>query len=282
MQLTGKYVLITGATGGIGRSTAFALAGAGSKLVLTSDEAGKLSGLTDELAVQGATVHSRPADLLDPEDRLAFLDWARDLAPLDVLINNAGFGRFGRFAESDWEDIERVFALVATVPTWLMRELLPSLLSRPQAAIVNVSSASMRVPYPGLAVYAAAKAYLSSLSQTLATELHDSPVRVLCIHPGFTRTDFFTAAGMDMRRVPRRAISSPERVAKRIVRMLETDDPWGYSDLATPIELGLAAAIPHRLRPYVFRSLLWDLPATPSSKSAVRPARKPKEAGRHA
>ncbi|MEN8145715.1 MAG: SDR family NAD(P)-dependent oxidoreductase [Gemmatimonadota bacterium] len=262
MILRDKTALITGASGGIGRATASALAAAGSRLVLTALEPKDLDRITRELTDCGAKVTSFAANLLDEEDRKALLDWTRNQAPLDILVNNAGIGHFAPFSASKWEDIERVFTLVASVPTRLIHALLPVLLTRPEAAIVNVSSGTYRIPYSGLAVYAASKAYLSSLSQTLATELDDTAVRVLCLHPGFTATGFFTTAGMDTRRIPGWAISSPERVAKRIVRMLEKNDPWAYSDFATPIELVLATAIPHRLRPRVFRELFWDFPAT--------------------
>lgn len=277
MELRGKTVLVTGASRGIGQATARALANAGSRLLLTGLELDELVSLQRELASRGVEASILAADLLDSAGRDAVLDWLRSQPPLDILVNNAGVGHFGPFLTTAWPDIERVVHLDAIAPTWLIHEVLPSLAERPEAAIVNVSSASARIPYPGLAAYAASKAYLSSLSQSLATELYGTSVRVMCIHPGFTQTSFFAAARMDMRRVPRWAISSPDRIGRRIVRMLQKDEPWGYTDPVTPAELGLAAAIPHRLRPRVFRRLFWDLPHSDRAESHLAQTGRRKE-----
>jgi short-subunit dehydrogenase len=261
MKLPGKTALITGASRGIGRALASALAESGCALLLTALGEEELHALATELASRGASASWIAADLVDEQERESLIEWVRrhDRTP-DILVNNAGCGHFGRFASSEWRDVERVFVLDAHTPTRLIHDLLPLLRSRPEAAIVNISSASARIPYPGLATYGACKAYLSSLSQTLACELDGTGIHVLCIHPGFTQTQFFSAAGMDMRRIPRWAINTPERVAGRVVRMIERNKTWGYADRATPVELAVAAMLPRRLKTKLFKNLFWTLP----------------------
>lgn len=262
MELPGKVVLITGASRGIGRALAFALARSRCKLLLTALEADELASLGQDLAARhGTSVAYMSADLVDDLGRRALLDWIRaQEEPPDILVNNAGAGHFARFESCSWSDIERTLILNIVVPTILIRETLPLLRTRAQAKIVNISSGTARIPYPGLAVYGAAKGYLSSLSESLACELGGTRISVLCFHPGFTATHFMSSAGMDMRRIPRFVINTPEKVAARIVRAIERDNGWAYSDLPTRLGLAAAAALPNRVRTKLFSNLFWRLP----------------------
>jgi short-subunit dehydrogenase len=262
MQLQGKVAAITGASRGIGKALAFALGKRGCHLLLTGLERRELEDVARTLeTAHGRAVPWLALDLVEADGAPAFIEWVRSRdPPLDILVNNAGAGQFASFAGSAWSDAERTLLLDALVPTRLIHGLLPILRRRPEAAIVNVSSASARVPYCGLAVYGASKSYLSSLSDTLAAELSGTGVRVLCIHPGFTRTQFLTSAAMDMSRIPDWFMHEPEDVADRIVGMLEGDKAWAYGDLATQAGLAVAAALPHKARARVFKNLFWRLP----------------------
>lgn len=262
MKLHNKVAAITGASRGIGRALAFALGGRGCRLLLTGLEPQELEDVAREIeALHRHPVPWLAADLAEAEGVGAFIEWVRSRdPPLDLLVNNAGAGRFASFAGSAWPDVERTLLLDALAPTRLIHGLLPILRSRPEAAIVNVSSASARIPYCGLAVYGASKSYLSSLSDTLAAELSGTDVNVLCIHPGFTRTQFLTSAAMDMSRIPDWFMHEPEEVADRIVRMLEKEKIWAYGDRATQAGLALAAVLPHKAKARVFKNLFWRLP----------------------
>ncbi len=262
MDIQGKLAVVTGASSGIGRALAIELARNGCGLVLTALEPDELEAVHEEVRRLVNPVSSRAADLSDAASRGQWLDWLRQLpAPPDILINNAGAGgRFGSFAAADLAGLERVVALNVGGLLQLTHRLLPLLLTRPQARIVNVSSGVARLPYPGLAVYGATKAFISSFSESLACELAGTSVRVLCFHPGFTSTDFMQRSAMDMRRVPSFLVHPPEFVARRLVKMLQRDRGWSFSDRLSGLSAGLGALLPHRLRVRVFRNLFWEVP----------------------
>ena len=262
MELSGKVVVLTGASRGIGRALAYALAKSGCRLLLTALEEDELTSLADDLAASfGVSVASMPADLVDDSSRQSFLNWIhkQERQP-DILINNAGAGRFGKFASSCWSEIEQTLILNIHVPTLLIRELIPVLSSRPHAKIVNISSGISRLPYPGLGVYGAAKGYLSSLSETLACELDRTSISVLCFHPSFTETHFMSTAGMDMRRIPKFLIHKPEMVAARIVRAIEKDVTWTYSDFGSRLGVFISGLLPSGVRIRWFKNMFWRIP----------------------
>lgn len=262
MHLDGKLAVLTGASRGIGRALATKLAGTGCNLVLTALEPGELTQLEDELrATTHAAIRSLPLDLTDASAREELVRFVRELAtPPDILINNSGIGFFGRFDSVTWKSIERTLELNVHAVTHLTHELLPILRVRPQAKIVNVSSASARFPYPCMAVYGASKAFVSAFSETLACELAGSAVSVLCVHPGFTDTPFIKSAGMDLGKVPPAMIHRPDRVAARIVRAIERDQRWVYGDVMSRVLTDVADVLPVPVRSPLFRNLFWRLP----------------------
>ena len=262
MKLSGKTAVVTGASRGIGRSLAVALAREGCSLVLTALEPDELDAVAVDLGREcGFPIATRAADLTDPADCQAFAEWLQGLkAPCDIFINNAGGGWFGSFTACSWESLQRTLLLNVYAPTFLAHAVLPMLRDRPEAMIVNISSAVATLPYPGLAVYGAAKAFISSLSASLQCELGEGSVRLLCFHPGFTATPFISSAGMDLAKVSPRLISSPEALARHIVRSMKRNRSWAYSDAAGRFGAALAAALPHRLRIRLFRNLFWEVP----------------------
>ena len=262
MELNGKTAVITGASRGIGKALSIALAKSGCSLLLTALERDELISISEHLAASpGASVAIMPADLTDETDRHRFLDWVRQREqPPDIFINNAGGGHFGRFASGDARDIDRTIELNVRVPTLLTREFIPLLRTRPEAKIVVISSGIARLPYPGLAVYGAAKGFLSSLCESLTCELSGTNISLLCFHPGFTDTQFMASAAMDMKKVPKFLIHSPEVVAARIVRAIRKDAAWAYADLAGRLGVLAAAVLPSRVRTRLFKNLFWRLP----------------------
>lgn len=262
MQLRGRTAIVTGASRGIGRALAIALAKNGCDLLLTAIEGDELEEVSSGIASRsGVQTSSMPADLTMDSERLSFLDWIlhHNKAP-DILVNNAGGGRFGRFTSSDQEDIRQTVLLNVHVPLLLTRELLPVLLRRPEAKIVNISSGISRLPYPGLAVYGAAKGFISSFSESLASELMGTSVSVLCFHPGFTDTHFMSSAGMDISRVPKRFVHTPEATALSIIKAIKRNKTWAYSDTATRMSVGLANILPRWIKTRLFSNLFWRLP----------------------
>lgn len=262
MELRGKTVMLTGASRGIGRALSAHLAKEGCALLLSALEGDELAALAEELRREHrAKVEAMPCDLTDAVRRTQLVEWvkARPEAP-DVLVNNAGGGVFKRFENSSWTEIERQLLLNVHASTHLTRELIPILKTRPEAKIVNISSAVGRLPYPGLAVYGACKGYVSSFSESLACELWGTRVSVLCFHPGFTTTSFMGSARMDMRRVPLAMVSSPARTAAQIVKAVRKDRQWAYGGVGTRLALFVSSLLTARLRTAVFRDLFWRLP----------------------
>jgi short-subunit dehydrogenase len=262
IELEGKAALITGASRGIGRAVSIELAKSRCSLLLTALEEDELAGIADEIQVEyGMRVESMAANLTDDADRQRLVDWVgnREQSP-DVVVMNAGGGRFDRFSISSKSDVARTLDLNIRATTLMIRDLLPVLKTRPHAKIVIISSAIARLPYPGMAVYGAAKGYLSSFSESLACELHGSQVSVLCFHPGFTETHFMSSAEMDMSKVPRFLILTPEVVAGRVVKAIRKDKLWAFSDIGGRLGLFLAACMPRKLRVRLFKNLFWRLP----------------------
>ncbi len=262
MELSGKLAIITGASRGIGRALAIELARFNCSLLLTALEGDELSAVSNELRSKFSVhVETMACDLSDFEARKNLINWILDWRePPDILINNAGLGYFGRFESSDWNRIEKTIALNVSALIHLTYELIPILKTRPHVKIVNISSGVARLPYPGLAVYGATKAFVSSFSQSLAVELAGSPISVLCFHPGFTMSSFIESAGMDMRKVPKILIHTPEENATQVVRAMKKDKQWAYSDILTRFSAGLGTLLPFRLKTSIFKDLFWRLP----------------------
>ena len=195
----GQTALVTGASGGIGLDLARLLAEDGFDLVLVARSAQTLRDLCVELSEKhDIGARALPADLSDPhapEQIVAALE--RDEIALDVLVNNAGYGVFGRFdSETDRKQELEMIQVNVTALTDLTKLILPGMLKRGRGRIMNVASTAAFLPGPLMAVYYATKAYVLSLSEALANELEGTGVTVTVLCPGPTTTGFQRAANM--------------------------------------------------------------------------------------
>lgn len=190
--------LITGATGGLGREFAAQLAAYGYDLVLAGRDAPALREMADALrAKHGCGTHVVTADLAASGAAAALAKDALALAPeIDLLVNNAGFGGYGPFAETDAERDAGMIRVNAEALTVLTRLLLPGMLARKRGRVLNVASTAAYQPGPLMAVYYATKAYVSSFSLALSQELRGTGVTVTCFSPGPTKTGFAKAANL--------------------------------------------------------------------------------------
>lgn len=198
--------LVTGASSGIGRELARLHAAHGGDLVLVARRADRLAALAAELeAAHGVAALCVPLDLTadGAADSLARTLETRGIA-VDVLVNNAGFGGGGTFAERPAGLDAAMVRLNAEVPVALCRRFLPAMRARGRGRILNVASIVAFAPGPGMAVYAASKAFLLSFSEALAEECAGSGVTVTAFCPGLTATEFHSAAGYvaDGRTIP--------------------------------------------------------------------------------
>lgn len=216
--------LITGASSGIGEALAHELARHGHDLVLVARSEGRLR----EIAGRLASEHGVQAEVeaWDLEDRESAPGLHRSLQekglPVDVLVNNAGFGLNGAFAELDLDRQTRMMELDMVALTRLTRVFLPDMLERKKGRILNVASTASFQPGPFMAVYYAAKAYVLSLSEALAEELRGTGVTVTALCPGPTRTGFQDASDVHGARLLKMLpVMDAETVARDAVRALQ-------------------------------------------------------------
>ncbi|MBA3655424.1 MAG: SDR family oxidoreductase [Actinobacteria bacterium] len=196
--------LVTGASSGIGLAFARRLAADGNDLVVVARSGGRLHELAEELKrTHRSEAEVLVADLTTPDGVAAVERRLADTSQaVDLLVNNAGFGTFGRFAElpidKEVEEIElNVVALVR-----LTRAVLPGLIARRTGGVINVASIAAYQPGPWEATYCATKAFVHSFSQALHEEVKSSGVKVLSLCPGFTVTEFQDRSGADSSGVP--------------------------------------------------------------------------------
>ncbi|MFA9432423.1 SDR family NAD(P)-dependent oxidoreductase [Egicoccus sp. AB-alg2] len=213
--------LVTGASSGIGDAFARLLAARGVATVLVARSADQLADLaaglrTEHAGDPGGDVEVLPADLTDPAGLQKVCDRLTDEdLPIDLLVNNAGAGQVGAFAELDVQDAETAVRLNVLAPLRLTHAALPALAER-GGAVLNVASVAAFQPVPMMATYAASKAFLSSWSEALYEELRDAGVTVTALAPGFTRSGFVDAADAEdiATRIPGFVWDSPEEVAR--------------------------------------------------------------------
>ncbi len=191
--------IVTGASAGIGAAFAMRLARQDQALLLISRDAARLESVAANLRRKSAQPIATLALDLTQADATAAIDTA--LAGLggyaDILINNAGMGLSGAFAEATAADVDALLALNVAAQTRLARHVLPGMLTRGRGGILFVSSLAAYTPGPWQAVYYASKAYLLSLAQALAVETAGKGVRICCLAPGPIDTAFHTKMGAD-------------------------------------------------------------------------------------
>ena len=197
LNYPGSTVLITGASSGLGAEFAAQLAARGANLVLVARREGRLRELAAALAARHSiTATAIGVDLAVPGAARVLADALQDRGiAVDSLINNAGFGMVGDFAEADPDRLAELVAVNVAALTDLSRLLLPALLRSGRGMLLNIASTASYQPTPGMAAYGASKAYVLSLTEAIGYEARGSGLRVLAFSPGPTRTEFFDVVG---------------------------------------------------------------------------------------
>ncbi len=209
--------LITGASSGIGFEFAKICAQNKQNLVLVARSEGKLKELAEDLKKQfSISVHVIAKDLSNYHTALEIFNHCQQQnIQVDYLINNAGFGDFGFFCESDWAKQEQMINLNMMTLTYLTRVFLPGMVERKSGKILNVASTAAFQPGPMMSVYYATKAYVLSFSEAISNELEGTGVTVTCLCPGATESDFQNKAAMqESKLVKGKKLPSSKEVAE--------------------------------------------------------------------
>jgi short-subunit dehydrogenase len=214
-----EKVLVTGASSGIGLELARIFAKNSYDLILVARREAELQTLAENCRVEfGSQVHVFPMDLLVPDAAAKLVQQLEDSdLEVDILVNNAGLMDMGRFAEIEIDQHERLLQLNVVVLTSLTRRLLPAMTRRGRGRIMNVASTSSFQPVPSMALYAASKAFVLSLSESLSEELKGTGVTVTALCPGITKTDMYDRAHAEhdsVQYLPQFFLSSVEDVAR--------------------------------------------------------------------
>jgi short-subunit dehydrogenase len=193
-----RTALITGASGGIGYEFAKLLAKDCSVLVLVARSLDRLREVKKELeSSAGVSVRIIAEDLSKPgAAEEIYRELENENISVDILINNAGIGNLGKFAETDWQKDAEMISLNIVALTHLTKLFVKGMIERKNGKIVNVASTAAFQPGPLMAVYYASKAYVLSFSEAIANELKDTGVDVTVLCPGPTATGFVKAAAM--------------------------------------------------------------------------------------
>ena len=228
MRVAGTHVLLTGATGDIGRRLATHLSDAAARLTLVARSTQPLEALAADLGA-----HAVPADLTDRETLRTLIDTVEHAhGPVDVLVNNAGTESAGHLTDLTADDLENLVALNLLAPVELCRQVLPGMTARGRGHLVNISSLAGVATFPGLATYGATKAGLTHFTSGLRADLRGGPIGTLAVEIGPVSSQMMgriashppTAAAFD-RVLGLRALTmlDPDAVARAVVAAVEDD-----------------------------------------------------------
>jgi len=223
-SLTGKRILLTGASSGIGWQLAIQLAATGARVCATARRTDRLQRLQQEIERAGGDCLILPGDITHPSHRRALLETAeQQLGGLDILINNAGIGAMGRFDQASPERMRQIFEVNFFSAVELTRLSLPLLRNGSDPLIVNISSVLGHRGVPLKSEYCASKFALHGFSDAIRAELVPDNIEVLLVSPSTTDSEFFDASLEDntSKNWKQRGAMSPEVVAKLTIRAIK-------------------------------------------------------------
>ena len=224
MDFTGKNVVITGASSGIGRSTAIEFAKKGSNVILIARRQQKLLKVADELEKYGVSALACKCDVSDKNQvKRAHHSISERFGRIDVLVNNAGFAIYAPVARLEIKDIESQMATNYFGMVYCTKYFLPGMLENKSGHIINVASVGASFGLPGIASYCASKSAMLGFSEGLRYELKSSGIGVSVISPIIVRTGFFENMPFKKMPTPSFPSISPERVARAILGAVGSD-----------------------------------------------------------
>ena len=246
-NLTGRVIVITGASSGIGAALAVALAPRKVRLVLGARRQDKLEAVAARVRELGSEAVAAACDVGRREDVTALVRRAVDAwGRVDVMVANAGFGMLARVHEMREEDFDEIFRVNVKGTWYAMQAAAEVMLPQKAGHIIVMSSAAARRGLPLFGAYAMTKAAQLSLAEAMRVELWETGVYVSSVHPVTTATEFFDVASQRSR-VQSRGLGKPqsaELVAKKIVRLMERPKPELWPHALSRVGLGMATLMP--------------------------------------
>jgi short-subunit dehydrogenase len=226
MDIAGTTAIVTGASSGIGAATARALVARGASVILLARRRDRLMNVADDIRRAGGKAEVHPVDLGNPAAVVACAKaiLAGSGAP-HILVNNAGAGRWLSLLETDAQELEGTMALPYFAAFNLTRELLPAMLARGNAHIVNVTSVGSRLVWPGAAAYIAARRAMEGFNDALRIELASTNIHVTLAMFGSVETEYWTSNPGSRERLPRMPVRflSADEAAAAIVSGIENN-----------------------------------------------------------
>lgn len=222
----GKIALVTGASSGIGESTAYFLASKGLEIILVARRIKKLYEIQERIINKGGKATVLTCDLSNSTQRESLLSTLQQNNQLpDVLVNNAGLAWYGYFSNMPWEVAHNILLVNIEALTHLTSIFLPFMIEKKLGRIINIGSIAGKLPEQGIAVYSASKAYLDAFTTSVYRETRGSGVTLSSIRAGPVKTEFFDIArnqesGLD---VPAEKLAvPPEWVARAVWSAIKT------------------------------------------------------------
>jgi short-subunit dehydrogenase len=222
-------ILLTGATGGIGKAFSRLLFSKGANLVLIGRDNAKLKRLKDELLGSDLSATNRveifAVDLLECEQRAQLIEYLATLSfEINLLINNAGVNQFSLFMQTTDSDINRIISTNTIAPMQLTQALLPMLLQQASAQIINIGSTFGSIGFPGYSAYCTSKFALRGFSQTLSRELSDTNIKVKYLSPRTTKTSLNSKKIEQLNEALNMDADPPEFVAKELLLLIKQNN----------------------------------------------------------
>ena len=222
IDFNGRGALVTGASSGIGRLLALRLAQLGARVALVARRQEPLDAVREEITASGGEALSLPCDVGNREEAESCAAKAEAaLGGVDLLFNNAGYGRHRSFLDWDVEDMERMMRVNFLGSLYFTKALAPAMAQRGRGTLVFLASVAGRMAPPDESAYAASKFAVVGLSEAISIELEDSGIHVLTVCPGSINTPFFDEEALSrMPPVARRSMVAPEKLVDAIFNSL--------------------------------------------------------------
>lgn len=245
MENNQKHALITGATSGIGYELAKLFAKDKYNLVIVARDSSALERTASALRSEGIQVHTIAKDLFLRESAREIYDEVKSLRiHIDILVNDAGQGHYGKFEDTDLEKEIDIIQLNVISCITLTKLFLKDMLLMNDGRILNVGSIAGEAPGPYQSVYHGTKAFVNSWTAAIRNELKDTNITVTALLPGATDTDFFNKADMLDSKILDSKLSNPEDVAKDGYDALMSGDDKIVSGMKNKVQVAMANVLP--------------------------------------